>query len=86
MSENQTKPERRGIYVAFDRDGNHFAYAKHPDDIRELPGIKDPDGEAAEQRRAIAGYRRQAKRKGGKVELLTPDEYQRRVIDTRPPA
>lgn len=70
-----------GIYVAFDVDGRHFAYAKHPNAIKELPGLKNPDFETAEQRKTIKAYRAQARRLGGKVELLTAEEYQRRVID-----
>lgn len=85
MPVKPTEVKPRGIYVAFDGEGRHFAYAKHPEDIREIEGLKDPDREARQQQAAIDSYRRQARELGGDVELLTPDEYQRRVIDTRPP-
>lgn len=73
--------ESRGVYVAFDGDGKHFAYAAHPKTIEETPGLSDPAFERKQQEACVANYRSQARRLGGKVLLLSPEEYKDQVLD-----
>jgi hypothetical protein len=73
-----------GFYVAFDVDGKHFAYAVHWK--MAAPTDADVDSETRlreerEHRRIIASYRAAARRKGGHVRLLTPEEFQAIVLD-----
>lgn len=60
-----------GIFVAFDADGRHFAYARHWNDII---------GFEEEQKETVAEYEQEARAKGGEIRLLTLDEYQRVVL------
>lgn len=55
-----------GMFVAFDGDGRHFAYARH---WLSCPADED------EQRRIIAEYAYHARRLGGRIRYLTRDEY-----------
>jgi transcription antitermination factor NusG len=67
----------RGIYVAFDQGGRHFAYAKHPDDCPE---------HHADQEAEVERMRGSAKVRGGSVRLLSPEEFKREIARVDPPA
>ena len=57
-----------GVYVAFDADGRDYAYALHPACCAQ-------DGFEDEQIREIVKMRRQAKRRGGVLRLLSAAEF-----------
>lgn len=61
----------RGVFVAFDGAGRHFAYAKH------WIGSGDEDGQKA----TIREYAREARSKGGELRFLSIDEYRRTVLE-----
>ena len=58
-----------GIYVAFDASGRDYAYAVHPDACKD-------DGYDDEQRIEVRRMQRQARRQGGEVKLLTPEQFE----------
>lgn len=79
----------KGIFVAFDGVGRHFAYAVHWEDV--LPAdapvsAEERMREEREQRRAIDGYEAEARQRGGELRLLSPDEYADIVLKRDLPA
>jgi hypothetical protein len=63
-----------GIFVALDRFGEHFAYARHPDS-------HVCKGKAAEQTQKIENMHMQASDRGGKVVLLSLDEFDALILN-----
>lgn len=68
----------KGIFVAFDEKGRHYAYAKHWDDAVPADALiapADREREVRDQKRAIEAMSSEARQRGGEVTLLTPAEY-----------
>ncbi len=59
---------KAGIWVGFDRFGDHSGYARHPDSHTCAK-------RSGEQRHKVAAFHKEASRRGGKVILLSLDEF-----------
>jgi len=70
-SGKESQPGNHGIFVAFDAEGRHFAYAKH---------WLDCPGDELEQQVTVAAYISEAREKGGEVRLLSPVEFREQVL------
>lgn len=73
-----------GIYVAFDRFGEHFRYARHPDNQLCIK-------QSQEQQLKVEALKEEAQRRGGKVMLLSLDEFDSLILrnirpENSPPA
>lgn len=64
---------RTGIYVAFDRFGAHYDYARHFDSERN-------GDDALVQAGKIAALKADAASRGGKVDLLTLEEFDALIL------
>ena len=64
---------RPGIYVAFDRHGEHFGYARHPD-------FCSCTKRSREQIHKVEALEEEAKRCSGRVELLSLEEFDRLIL------
>ncbi len=64
---------RPGIYVAFDRHGEHCGYARHPDFCSCPKRFQ-------EQTRKVEALEEQAQRRGGKVMLLSLEEFDKLIL------
>ncbi|WP_079212679.1 hypothetical protein [Brucella pituitosa] len=64
---------RPGIYVAFDRHGEHCGYARHPD-FHNCPE------RFQEQTRKVEALEEEAQRRGGKVMLLSLEEFDKLIL------
>lgn len=63
-----------GVFVAFDGDGRHFAYATH----------WIGSGDEADQKATILAYAREARERGGEMRFLPLDEFRRIVLAPEP--
>ncbi|MFD1792202.1 hypothetical protein ACFSE0_11210 [Ochrobactrum teleogrylli] len=66
-------PIESGILVAFDRFGQHFAYARQYDD-------RDCSKQSGEKRQKAEALQADASRRGGKVMLLSPEDFDRLIM------
>lgn len=65
--------EQPGVYVAFDRFGVHFAYARHPDSV-------SCHGRSSEQAARINAMTAEAILRGGKVVHLSLEAFDRLIL------
>ncbi|MGW6780218.1 hypothetical protein ACWF50_19575 [Brucella pseudogrignonensis] len=65
--------EQPGVYVAFDRFGVHFAYARHPDSA-------GCTGRGSEQAARIEAMTAEAILRGGKVVHLSLEAFDRLIL------
>jgi len=64
---------RPGIYVAFDRHGEHCGYARHPD-FCSCPK------RSLQQTQKVEALHEDAQRRGGKVMLLSLEEFDKLIL------
>lgn len=64
---------RPGIYVAFDRHGEHCGYARHPD-FCSCPK------RSLQQRHKVEVLEEEAQRRGGKIMRLSLEEFDKLIL------